>query len=149
MSPLARQRSEEALPKREICVTGLCRDLKASASLPSSGAPYTRTLSPSHTHTLDGSRSRPAPRTSARSSRKTNMAGCRGCFFFLFFTLVTGPSRSLSLKLRDTRVYDPPIRARLGPLVTSKHLSKCWPHPIMELQGCLAHKKTPALQGPL
>jgi len=31
-----------------------------------------------------------------------------------FFTLVTGPSGSLSLKLRDTRVYGPQIRARLG-----------------------------------
>ena len=31
-----------------------------------------------------------------------------------FFTLVTGPRRSLSLKLRDTRVYEPQIRARLG-----------------------------------
>ena len=33
---------------------------------------------------------------------------------FLFFTLVTGPRRSLSLKLSDTRVYEPQIRARLG-----------------------------------
>ena len=35
-------------------------------------------------------------------------------FFFFFFTLITGPSRSLSLKLSDTRVYEPQIRARLG-----------------------------------
>ena len=34
--------------------------------------------------------------------------------FFLFFTLVSGPRRSLSLKLSDTRVYEPQIRARLG-----------------------------------
>ena len=33
--------------------------------------------------------------------------------FFFFFTLVTGPRRSLSLKLSDTRVYEPQIRARL------------------------------------
>ena len=33
---------------------------------------------------------------------------------FFFFTLVTGPRRSLSLKLSDTRVYEPYIRARLG-----------------------------------
>ena len=32
----------------------------------------------------------------------------------LLFTLVTGPSRSLSLTLSDTRVYEPQIRARLG-----------------------------------
>ena len=33
---------------------------------------------------------------------------------FFFFTLVTSPRRSLSLKLSDTRVYEPQIRARLG-----------------------------------
>ena len=37
----------------------------------------------------------------------------RACFFFLF-TLVTGPRRSLRLKLSDARVYEPQIRARLG-----------------------------------
>ena len=31
-----------------------------------------------------------------------------------FFTLVTGLRRSLSLNLRDTKVYEPSIRARLG-----------------------------------
>ena len=36
------------------------------------------------------------------------------CFFF---TLVTGPRRSLSLKLSDTSVYEPQIRARLGCMV--------------------------------
>ena len=34
--------------------------------------------------------------------------------FFFFFTLVTGPRRPLSLKLSDTKVYEPHIRARLG-----------------------------------
>jgi len=34
--------------------------------------------------------------------------------YFFFFTLVTGPRKSLSLKLSDTRVYEPQIRARLG-----------------------------------
>ena len=34
--------------------------------------------------------------------------------FFFFFTLVTGPRRSLSLKLCDTGFYEPQIRARLG-----------------------------------
>jgi len=32
---------------------------------------------------------------------------------FFFFTLVTGPRRSLSLQLSDTRVYEPRTRARL------------------------------------
>ena len=36
-------------------------------------------------------------------------------------TLVAGPSRSLSLKLRDTRVYEPQTRTRLG---TTAHLCK-------------------------
>ena len=33
---------------------------------------------------------------------------------FFFFTLVTGPRRSLRLKLSDTKVYEPQIRARFG-----------------------------------
>ena len=37
--------------------------------------------------------------------------GARLRYFFFFFTLVTGPRRSLSLKLSDTRVYEPQIRA--------------------------------------
>jgi len=37
---------------------------------------------------------------------------CRHAPFF--FTLVTGPRRSLRLKLSDTRVYAPQIRVRLG-----------------------------------
>ena len=41
--------------------------------------------------------------------------------FFFFFTLVTGPRRSLSLKLSKTRVDEPQIRARLG---TTAHLCK-------------------------
>jgi len=35
-------------------------------------------------------------------------------FFVFFFNLVTGPSRSLSLKLSDARVYEPQIRDHLG-----------------------------------
>jgi hypothetical protein len=35
-------------------------------------------------------------------------------FLLFFFTLVTVPRGSLSLKLSDTRVYEPQIRARLG-----------------------------------
>jgi len=48
---------------------------------------------------------------------RTHLASMRrevaDCFCF-FFNLVTGPRRSLSLKLSDTRVYEPQIRARLG-----------------------------------
>jgi hypothetical protein len=48
---------------------------------------------------------------------------CRVCwmvfFFFFFFTLVTCYRKSLSLKLSDTRVYEPQVRARLE---TTAHL---------------------------
>ena len=36
---------------------------------------------------------------------------------FFFFTLITGPRRSLRLKLSDTRVSEPPTRVRLGTTV--------------------------------
>ena len=42
-----------------------------------------------------------------------------------FFTLVTGPRRSLSLKLSDARVYEPQIRARLG---TTAHFCRVIAH---------------------
>ena len=35
-------------------------------------------------------------------------------FLFFSITLVTGPRRSLSLKLSDTNVYEPQMRALLG-----------------------------------
>ena len=44
--------------------------------------------------------------------RGTSITGTYLLFFF--FTLVTGPRRCLSLKLSDTRGYEPRIRARLG-----------------------------------
>ena len=40
-------------------------------------------------------------------------------FFVFFINLVTGPIRSLGLKLSDTRVYEPQIRARLGTTSTT------------------------------
>ena len=39
----------------------------------------------------------------------------------LFFTLVAGPRRSLSLTLSDTNVYEPQTRVRLG---TTAHFCK-------------------------
>ena len=44
--------------------------------------------------------------------------------FFFLFTLVTGPRRSLSLKLSDTRVYEPQTRARLG--TTAYFCKRMW-----------------------
>ena len=43
---------------------------------------------------------------------------------FFFFSLVTGPRRSLRLKMSDTRVYEPQIRARLG---TTAHFCEVVP----------------------
>ena len=40
---------------------------------------------------------------------------------FFFFTIGTGPRRSLSLTLSDIRVYEPQTRARLG---TTAHFCK-------------------------
>ena len=67
------------------------------------------------------------------------------CFFF-FFTLVTGPRRSVSLKLSDTRVYEPQIRARLG---TPAHdcavvVVELQPHPERDLLvgECLGYRGT-------
>ena len=45
---------------------------------------------------------------------RTTTAVALVLFFCFFFTLITGPGRSLSLKLSDTRVYEPQIIARLG-----------------------------------
>ena len=55
---------------------------------------------------------------------KSKAGCCRAVIFFcaassqvhlfFFFALVTGRRRSLSLKLSDTRVFEPQIRARLG-----------------------------------
>ena len=50
---------------------------------------------------------------------RTQVSNTHGIFFFFFFTRVTGPRRSLSLKMSEIRVYEPPIRARLG---TTAHL---------------------------
>ena len=45
---------------------------------------------------------------------KCSFPARQGLPAFFFFTRVTGPRRSLSLKLSGTRVYEPQIRARLG-----------------------------------
>ena len=58
-------------------------------------------------------------------SRKDATSSAR-CFFFFFFTLVTGPRRSLSLKLSDTRVCEPQIRARVTFLSTFCLLECCF-----------------------
>jgi len=43
----------------------------------------------------------------AKCGAQTEFTHSLSFVFFFFFTLVTGPSRSLSLKLSDTRVYEP------------------------------------------
>ena len=54
-------------------------------------------------------------------------------YFFFFFTLVTGPRRSLSLNLSHTRVYEPQIRARLG---TTAHFRQ-----VVVLNRCLGWRR--------
>ena len=51
-------------------------------------------------------------------------------FFFFSFTLATGPRRSLSFKLSDTRVYEPHIRARLGTNLTHPLTNPQVPHGV-------------------
>jgi len=64
-------------------------------------------------------RGTPVPLEKSSPANYAPFTRCR--VFFFFFTLVTGPRRSLSLKLSDTRVYEPQIRARLG---TTAHFCK-------------------------
>ena len=64
-------------------------------------------------------------------------------FFFFSFTLVTGPRRSLSLKLSDTRVYEPQIRARLG---TTAHFCEVVSNMIRSPRHSTLHRKTPWMQ---
>jgi len=45
------------------------------------------------------------------------------CLFFFFCTLVTGPRRSLSLKLSDTRVYEPQIPVAEHRMAEGSHVS--------------------------
>ena len=71
---------------------------------------------PGWRHSVTPRRQQPEPRLAPCRRRTGGAGGQRGSFFF-FFTLVTGPRRSLSLKLGDTRVYEPQIRARLGTTV--------------------------------
>jgi len=68
----------------------------------------------------------PPPRSfeaPARCSRRKPFLPSTGQSFpspFVFVTLVTGPRRSLSLKLSDTRVYEPQIRAPEAPTRCSR-----------------------------
>ena len=55
--------------------------------------------------------------------------------FFFFFTLVTGPKRSLSLKLSDTRVDEPQIRACLGTTAPFMIETETWGFRILALEG--------------
>ena len=76
--------------------------------------------------------------------------------YSLFFTHVTGSRRSLSLKLSDTKGYEPQIRARLG---TTAHFCRVvvrgvtralpfWMSRVQSERSYLAHKKQPPPLGP-
>ena len=58
------------------------------------------------------------------------------------FTLVTGPRRSLSLNLSNTRVYEPHIRARLG--TTNLLVHKQLQRPMLTFSSPVAtHAQSP------
>ena len=58
------------------------------------------------------------------SSRRQPPGAARAARILFFLTLVTGHRRSLNLKLSDTRVCEPQIRARLG--TTAHFCSPIW-----------------------
>ena len=60
---------------------------------------------------------------SSEGARRCPRGRGAGDVFFVFFTLVKGPRRSLSLQLSDARVYEPQIRA--CPLPTGLPLPQC------------------------
>ena len=100
-------------------------------------------------------------------SDKPRKVALRPSVLFFFFTLVTGPRRSLGLQLSDTRVYEPQIRdAPWGAGLISKQKRVMIIHPLcasystsekhgvrntdegqqnlllgITVQGFLAHKK--------
>jgi len=64
---------------------------------------------------------------------------------FFFFTRVTGPRRSMRLKLCDTRVYEPQIRALLGSWSATTGASSAAPAPATtRLVKRILVKHTPA-----
>jgi len=66
-------------------------------------------------------------RTPSRRSPVEFDARVGRLFFLFFFTLVTGPRRSLNLRLSDARVYEHQIRARLGTTARQTILRlTCW-----------------------
>ena len=80
----------------------------------------------------------------------SGLCSARGRRVSFIFTLVTGPIRSLNLKLSDTRVYAPQIRARsdstqptrrLGRLAGGRSHSACLRHPTTRVYSG-KHNKT-------
>jgi len=69
---------------------------------------------------------------------------CRDCAAVLLSPPVTGPRRSLSLKLSDTRVYEPHIRARLG---TTAHFPGCRPDARVPRLLCGTYSSSGAYRG--
>ena len=68
---------------------------------------------------------------------------------FFFFTLVTGPTRSLSLKLSDARVYEPQIRARLGTTCVPALSARCHHIPrllVLSTSGLVLRISDPGAQ---
>jgi len=82
-------------------------------------------------------------------NKRTKSKQTPATFFFFFFTLVTGPRRSMSLKMSDTRVCEPQIRAHLGTGCRSPRLL-ITPPPTQTVvcAGCFASLSPPLSQTP-
>jgi len=93
-------------------VTGPRRSLSLKLSDTQVYAPLIRALLGNHNTTIQGGGEQRLRRED--HDYREALHPRQGGLLHFFFTLVTGPIRSLSLNLSDTRVYEPQIRARLG-----------------------------------
>jgi len=84
--------------------------------------------------------------------RRPTSQGRAALLSLLFFTLVTGPRRSLSLKLSDTKVYEPQIRAGRAALHTgvcrSPGFSGAWLYRVRPGECCLVRIIGYGVSGP-
>jgi len=72
-------------------------------------------------------------------------------YFFFFFTLVTGPRRSLSLKLSDTKVYEPQTRVMRPLCIQDGSNNSTWSGACLACRASLhlTHSLTLSLYLPL
>jgi len=91
-------------------------------------------------HSTLGSRVIKEKKKFLQAASGPKMAGCSPCFF----TLVTGPRRSVSLQLSDTRVYEPHIRAGCSPARDGSAMC-----PLASISPVLSLGRKPRRQSPI